>query len=140
MRDIREIFETTPAQECVLAERIHEAVKHFKNLRSSSFWNVQTFRVRDIGLFLDEQQCECLAARIGLALSIPSTAEVLPLIVDLPDDLDAAPDQMYAIAHSLDWIRKNDPNFDQQKFTEPAKIIIRKLQFVTVKRPKAEAA
>lgn len=128
--DISEIIDLVPAQELALAERIHEAIVHFKKLRASSFWNVQTFRVSDIGLFLDKQQRECLVARIGFALSIPSEAAVLPLFVELPDDLEATDDETYAIA----------TDFRRIKVGELVEIDFKGLKFVTVKRPTAEAA
>lgn len=131
MKDIREIIELNPAKELALAERIHEAVVYLKKLRDSSFWNVQTFRVNDLGLVLDGEEMTCLAARIGLAFRVATEADVLSMNIDLPDGLHAGASEMYALSHCLNQF-EHAPN--------AAPVTVHKLQLVTVKRRRSSRA
>jgi hypothetical protein len=121
-----------------LGERIHEIVLHFKQLRASSFWRIETFRVRDVATDLDRKQAIWLGSWIALHLRIKTEEEVMKLPIELADDLRASDGEMYTIQIVPDWARQDK---DASVSAIPSvKLLTARLEFTTVKRHQGAAA
>ena len=132
------IEKLTEVEIAALAERVHESVVQFKLLRSSSFWNVQTFRVSDIANNLSRKEAVWLAGWIALQMRIPTEVEVLRLPIELPDDLHASEGDMYTLSVEPNWFTKDDPKPVYE--TPKVSLNVMKLKFVVVKRTEPEPA